>query len=289
VVTPTSDAGGLLLVDKPAGMTSHDVVAIVRRAAQAKRVGHTGTLDPFATGLLVVVIGRGTRLIPYIDGEPKVYEAVIAIGTETDTDDVTGVAMRTGPMPTDDSISVAIARLTGEIEQIPPAFSAKQVGGTRAYDAARRGAPLELKPSSVRVYQWTIISRTESELAVEITCSGGTYVRALARDVGRFANTAAHLRTLRRTRSGPFDVANAVTVDQIREGLLPLQALRTGVASLPTQRLDESELKRVVHGNSIAARTAGPRIALIDDEETLIAVADLAAGELRPALVLRDG
>jgi len=289
MVTPTPDGGGLLLVDKPAGMTSHDVVAIVRRAAQAKRVGHTGTLDPFATGLLVVLVGRGTRLIPYIDGEPKVYEAVIRFGVETDTDDLTGAVTREGSLPAESALSDAIARLTGEIEQIPPAFSAKKVDGTRAYDAARRGNPLDLQASRVTVHRWTVVHRTTNELTAEITCSGGTYVRALARDLGRFANSAAHLAALRRTRSGPFDVADAVTIDQIRAGQLPLQPLRSGVPSLPIQQLDEAEMKRVVHGNPIAARTVGQRVALIDDEQILIAVADRAADELRPALVLRDG
>lgn len=288
MVTPTPDGGGLLLVDKPAGMTSHDVVAIVRRATGSQRVGHTGTLDPFATGLLVVLVGRGTRLIPYIDGEPKVYDAIVRFGAETDTDDVTGTVTREAPLPSEAAVGEAIVRLTGAIDQTPPAYSAKKVDGTRAYDAARRGAALELKPSAVRVHSWTSVARTDTELTARITCSGGTYVRALARDLGRLANSAAHLGALRRTRSGPFDVGDAVTLDQIRAGIVPLRPLRSGVPSMPTQHLDEAEMKRVVHGNAIAARTVGARVALIDDEETLIAVADRAADELRPALVLRD-
>ncbi|HEY4129260.1 MAG TPA: tRNA pseudouridine(55) synthase TruB, partial [Gemmatimonadaceae bacterium] len=142
--------GGLLLVDKPAGMTSHDAVAIVRRATKTRRVGHTGTLDPFATGLLVVLVGRGTRLIPYIEGEPKVYEATIRFGAETETDDIAGAVTRESThLPSDVEIAEAVARLTGEIDQLPPAYSAKQVDGVRAYDAARRGTPLALE--TVRV------------------------------------------------------------------------------------------------------------------------------------------
>jgi tRNA pseudouridine55 synthase len=171
---------------------------------------------------------------------------------------------------------------------MPPAYSAKKVDGTRSYDAARRGISLDLKSSRVTVHEWAVIGRTDSELTVRITCSGGTYVRALARDLGRYTESAAHLSALRRQRSGPFDVADAVAIDQIRSGVVPLQSLRAGVPSLPTQRLDAIELSRVVHGNAIAARTPGARIALLDDEETLIAVADRAANELRPALVLRD-
>ena len=289
MVTSAPDAGGLLLVDKPAGMTSHDVVAIVRRAAGARRVGHTGTLDPFATGLLVVLVGRGTRLIPYIDGEPKVYEAVIRFGAETDTDDGTGVVTRMSDMATNVAIAEGIARLTGEIDQVPPAYSAKKVDGTRAYDAARRGVALDLKSSRVTVHQWTLVAQTGDDLTARITCSGGTYVRALARDLGRYTGSAAHLVALRRHRSGPFDVADAVTVEQIRQGALGLRPLRSGVPSLPTQQVDDTELRRVVHGNAIAARTPGSRVALLDHDETLIAVADRAADELRPALVLRDG
>jgi tRNA pseudouridine55 synthase len=288
MVTATPDAGGLLLVDKPAGMTSHDVVTTVRRAVHARRVGHTGTLDPFATGLLVVLVGRGTRLIPYVDGEPKVYDAVIRFGAETDTDDATGVVTRTATMPTNVDIAEGVARLTGEIDQMPPAYSAKKVEGTRAYDAARRGESLELKSSRVTVHRWTIVGQAESDLTVSITCSGGTYIRALARDLGRLSGSAAHLLTLRRRSSGPFDVSDAVTIEQLREGAFAFRPLRSGVASLPTQTVEGPELRRVVHGNAIAARTPGSRIALLDHEETLIAVAERTADELRPALVLRD-
>jgi tRNA pseudouridine55 synthase len=138
--TSRADLAGLVLVDKPAGMTSHDAVAIVRRALKTRRVGHTGTLDPFATGLLVVLVGRGTRLIPYVDGEPKVYEATIRFGAETDTDDLTGDVVREADPPSDVAIAEAIERLTGDIDQVPPAYSAKKVDGVRAYDAARRGS-----------------------------------------------------------------------------------------------------------------------------------------------------
>ena len=285
-------SGGVLLVDKPAGVTSHDVVSLVRRAAHTRRVGHTGTLDPFATGLLVVLIGRGTRLIPYIDGEPKVYEATIRFGAETDTDDVTGQVTRVAPPPTAAAIDAAILQLTGAIDQVPPAYSAKQVGGTRAYAAARRGAALELAPSRVVVNDWTIVDRHDADLMVRITCGGGTYIRALARDLGRMADSAAHLAALRRTRSGPFSVADAITVEALRSGSLALQSLRRAVPSLPVRRLDAAERGRVGHGNAIAAvaidQPEGSRIALVDDEETLLAVAERCGEELRPRLVLLD-
>lgn len=286
--TSRPELTGLVLVDKPAGMTSHDGVAIVRRALKTRRVGHTGTLDPFATGLLVVLVGRGTRLIPYIDGEPKVYDATIRFGSETDTDDLTGEVVREAPLPSDGAIAEAIMRLTGEIDQIPPAYSAKKIAGVRAYDAARRGSALSLAPSRVMVHEWTLFGRHDRDLGVRITCGGGTYIRALARDLGRFADSAAHLAALRRVKSGPFDVKDAVPVDAIRTGEISVRPLLTGVSSLPAQRLETGELRRALHGNSIAARVSGARVALLDDQETLIAVADRVGDDLHPALVLRD-
>lgn len=286
--TRKPDRGGLLLVDKPGGVTSHDVVAIVRRAAGTSRVGHGGTLDPFATGLLVVLLGRGTRLIPFMDGDPKVYEAVIRFGAETDTDDVTGQVTGERAAPGAPAIADAIRRLTGEIEQVPPTYSAKQIGGIRAYSAARRGAPLALEPSSIVVHGWETIDRTGNDLSVRITCNGGTYVRALARDLGRLSGSAAHLAALRRTRSGHFSAAGAVTLDQLRAGEFGLRPLRDAVPDMPAQRLELAEYGRVLHGNPIAARTDAPRVALLDDQETLIAVATRCGDTLNPTLVLRD-
>ena len=176
---------GLLLVDKPAGMTSHDVVSVARRAVGPSRVGHAGTLDPFATGLLVLLVGRGTRLIPYLDAEPKVYDATIRFGAETDTDDSTGRVMRESALPAPAAVDAALATMVGDLEQRPPAYSAKQVEGVRAYAAARRGRPLDLAPVTVRVHAWTVRERRDAELDVTVICGGGTYVRALARDLGR--------------------------------------------------------------------------------------------------------
>jgi tRNA pseudouridine55 synthase len=277
-----------LLVDKPAGITSHDVVSIVRRAARERRVGHTGTLDPFATGLLVVLVGRGTRLIPYVEGEPKVYEATIRLGAETDTDDSTGTVVKELSPPTDAAIAAAIPRLTGVIDQIPPAYSAKQVEGRRAYAAARSGAPLELPPSRVTVHEWSILGRDGDDLRVRITCGSGTYIRALARDLGRLAGSAAHLAALRRLRSGAFDVANAVSVADLDAGEFELAPLRHAIPSLPSRRLDPAELGRVSHGNAIDAKDAVGRVALVDEHDGLVAIAERQGAQLRPRLVLRD-
>jgi tRNA pseudouridine55 synthase len=288
--TATSDVSGLLLVDKPAGITSHDVVAIIRRVVGSQRVGHTGTLDPFATGLLVVLVGRGTRLIPYIDGEPKVYDATIRFGSETDTDDATGQTTRESDVPEDAAIEVAIAKLTGAIDQVPPSYSAKKVAGTRAYAAARRGIALDLEPSRIIVHRWELGSRAGADLAARVTCSGGTYIRALARDLGRLTNSAAHLAALRRVRSGCFVVDDAYTLEQLRAGDSKMQPLRDAIPSIPTRRLAEPELTRVLHGNAIVANgePLASRVALIDDEKALVAVAEREGDELRPKLVLRD-
>jgi tRNA pseudouridine55 synthase len=291
--TPTPDAGGLLLVDKPASVTSHDVVAIVRRVVGSQRVGHTGTLDPFATGLLVVLVGRGTRLIPYIDGEPKVYDATIRFGAETDTDDATGPIVREAAPPREMDITAAVASLTGVIDQVPPSYSAKKVAGTRAYAAARRGVALDLQPSRVTVHQWALGQLVDGDLTARITCSGGTYIRALARDLGRLSGSAAHLCALRRVRSGVFGVDQAYTLDRLRAGDFAMHPLRDAVPSLPVRRLDRAELTRVLHGNAIGvgaddAHAECARVALVDDEQLLVAVADRDANEWRPKLVLRD-
>ena len=288
--TPTPDVSGLLLVDKPAGITSHDVVAIVRRVVGSQRVGHTGTLDPFATGLLVVLIGRGTRLIPYIDGEPKVYDATIRLGAETDTDDATGETVRESDVPDDAAIADGIAQLTGVIDQTPPSYSAKKVGGTRAYAAARRGTALDLEPARITVHRWDVGSRDGAELRARITCSGGTYIRALARDLGRLTNSAAHLAALRRLQSGSFSVDDAYTLDQLRAGDFTMRPLRAAIPSIPTRRIANADLVKVLHGNAINANGEwnAASVALIDDEETLVAIAAREGDELRPKLVLRD-
>ena len=217
---------GLLLVDKPAGMTSHDVVQHVRRIYGERSIGHLGTLDPFATGLLVLLVGRATRLATFLETEPKVYEARIVFGAETDTDDETGTVIRTAPAPRQSDIRSGLEQLTGKISQVPPAYSAKSVDGTRAYDAARRGAPLDLAPVDVTVHSWDIRELRAEALSAVVTCSGGTYIRALARDLGRLTSSAAHLGSLRRTRVGEFDVGNAATLETLGVDRARLRSLR---------------------------------------------------------------
>ena len=280
---------GLLLVDKPAGMTSHDVVDRARRALRTKRVGHAGTLDPFATGLLVLLVGRATRLLPYVDGEPKVYDATIRFGAETNTDDLTGEVVRTAAPPPPDAIPRALGALTGSIDQVPPAFSAKQVDGRRAYVAARRGEALELPPVRVRVDSWTLEGWDGDDLRATIVCAGGTYIRALARDLGRATGSAAHLVALRRVASGRFNASDAVSVDAISDA-----ALRPAVDALPAVphvRMDETARARVGRGMTIArdAATTGEIAALLDAGGELVAVAARDGDAWQPRVVLVDG
>lgn len=278
---------GLLLVDKPAGVTSHDVVAAVRRAFGQSRVGHAGTLDPFATGLLILLLGRGTRLIPYLDAEPKVYEATIRFGADTDTDDGTGRVVREAPLPADSAVDAAMATMVGDLEQRPPDYSAKRVDGVRAYSAARRGTPLALTPVTVRVHAWTVRARRGPELDVTVICGGGTYVRALARDLGRAAGSAAHLVALRRVRAGRFDVAGAPTLAEVQRDRATLRPLIDAVSHLPTQRLDAEELRIVAHGRAVPARVPGD-VATLVDADGLVAVGTRQGEAWQPRVVVRD-
>ncbi len=280
---------GFLLVDKPAGMTSHDVVNRARRALRTKRIGHAGTLDPFATGLLVLLIGRATRLLPYVDGDPKVYEAAMRFGTETSTDDLTGTVTVTAPPPAHREIDAALAIFTGEIDQVPPDYSAKQVGGERAYAVARRGAALDLPPVRVRVDSWKVDGWADDDLLATITCGGGTYIRALARDLGRATASAAHLASLRRVASGRFRVADAVAVDAICDA-----ALRPALDALPAfprVALDGAARTRIGRGMTIARDAAidGELAALLDTGGALVAIASRDGDSWQPRVVLVDG
>lgn len=283
---PTAD--GLLLVDKPAGATSHDVVDRVRRVLRTRRIGHAGTLDPFATGLLVLLVNRATRLLPYVAGDPKVYAATIRFGASTTTDDCEGDVLSEAPPPAQPIVERGIRTLTGHLLQRPPAFSAKRVAGTRAYDAARRGRPFTLEPVGVTVYEWRILARRGADLDVELECSTGTYVRALARDLGEATGSAAHLAALRRLRSGPFEVGQARPLAAVEAGDYTILPAAVAVGGLPRQELDDLDARRVSHGREIPAKVAGEIIALRHDEE-LLAVAVRDGEQLRPKVVLRDG
>jgi len=287
VETRTID--GVLLVDKPAGVSSHDAVAVVRRILGQRRVGHAGTLDPFATGLMVMLAGRATRLLPYLDGEPKVYDATIRLGAETDTGDREGEIVREAAPPDDAAITTAIEALTGELDQVPPAYSAKRVDGVRAYARARRGESVALAPVRVHVQGWQVRQRRGPELDVTITCGGGTYVRALARDLGRLTGSAAHLTALQRVRSGRFRLADAQRLDALAAAGARLQPPVEAVAHLPAVALDERARDDVSHGRPIPASTDAPLVALVDAAGALVAVAAHEGDWWYPRVVLADG
>ena len=279
---------GMLLVDKPAGVTSHDVVLAARRAFGESRIGHAGTLDPFATGLLVLLLGRATRLLPHLDGVPKEYEAVIALGTETDTDDLEGAVVRSAEPPTDEAIAEAIVQLTGPLEQIPPAYSAKRVAGRRAYEAARAGDELVLAPSHVQVFGWRDVVREGDRLRATIACGGGTYIRALARDLGRLTGSAAHLAELRRVRSGPFHVGDAASLETVRSGGASLRPALDALPTIPHVVLVGDDAERVLRGMTVERNREEPSVALIDERSgALVAFAEAAGPCWQPRVVMR--
>lgn len=282
---------GLLLVDKPAGCTSHDIVGVIRRAARTKRVGHAGTLDPFATGLLVVAIGACTRLLPYLNSEPKVYDATIQFGVETNTDDSTGIEVRAAPLPDMHALPLAVQSLTGNLAQIPPAFSAKHVDGQRAYVMARRGDVVTLPPVNVIVHEWIVGAVTADRLDARIVCGGGTYVRALARDLGRELASAAHCAALRRVASGTAHLRDAVaystlTPGAIADGAIVLHAPLMYLEPMTHVALDAPGMTALSHGRTIPARDTGDRAALLRDGD-VVAIAERVAGDLwQPRVVL---
>ena len=278
---------GLLLVDKPAGITSHDVVLAARRGIGEPRIGHAGTLDPFATGLLVLLLGRATRLLPYMSGEPKRYSATIRFGAETETDDLQGAVVRTAAPPSRQAVIEAIPSLTGTVVQVPPAYSAKRIGGKRAYDLARQGEAPALVGVPVTVHEWRLGAWRDTDLDVEIVCGGGTYIRALARDLGRLANSAAHLVALRRTAIGPFRVDDASSLEEVKEGRAALRPPLDALAGIGLQPLSPADVTRVVRGQEVDASIEGERAALVSGESnTLVAFAERRGTRWQPRVVM---
>jgi tRNA pseudouridine55 synthase len=213
---------------------------------------------------------------------------VIAFGQETDTDDCTGSVVREAAAPSPAAIAAALPSLTGVIQQLPPAYSAKQVDGKRAYAAARRGRPLELAPVTVLVHQWDAQGLEDAKLRAVITCGSGTYVRALARDLGRLTQSAAHLAALRRVRSGPFDVHNAVDWDELRGGHARIIAPLSALAALPREVLDDVALEAVRHGRTVGAHVEGPWAALVAPDGTLAAIGHRSDDGWQPRVVLAN-
>ena len=313
------DAGldGILVVDKPVGPTSHDVVALVRRLAGTKRIGHGGTLDPFASGVLPLYLGLGTRVVEFHLGARKAYRATICFGASSTTDDLEGELTSSGsPAPTRETVKAALAGFLGTHLQLPPAFSARKVGGRRAYALARAGHAPELPSRDVTFHalaleRWDQADPDNPLAVIDVACSAGTYVRALARDLGAAVGSAAYLGALRRTAAGPFTLDDAVSLDVVREAAASgrftalLRPVGTGLDDLPAVTLHSDELAVVAHGGWIgeggrlpalaASTAAGPppaapaaatRVRLLLEDGSLAAIARRSGGRLVPDKVL---
>ena len=295
---------GVLVVDKPAGLTSHDVVAVARRALHERRIGHTGTLDPLATGVLPLACGRATRLVRFFVASDKEYLATVRFGVSTDSYDITGVeTARSEKRPTRDAVEASLTPLRGEYQQVPPAYSAKKVAGERAYAKARRDEQVTLAPVPVRVTRADLVEFAGSSARIAITCSAGFYVRSFAHTLGELVGTGACLESLRRTRSGEFTIEQAIELEHVRqsstllkERWVPLERL---LPRLPSVRLGPEGRKRVAHGQILSiphviagADTVrqGPDawIRLLDEEGQLVALGtpDSTGEFLHPAVVL---
>lgn len=274
---------GLVLVDKPKGITSHDAVAIVRRTLGTRKVGHGGTLDPMATGLLVMGVGRATRFLRFLADLPKTYEATMRLGVETTTLDADGEVTRSVAVSvTDEALASSVARLVGESMQRPPAFSAVKVGGRKLYEAARKGEIMEAPARKIRVDRFEVTGRSGDDVDVTITCSGGTYVRVLASDVGKSLRCGAHLTALRRTRVGSFDVADAVAPGDVG----PPSPIDEAVAHLPRLVLEDEEARAAGHGRPLAPWGVEGPYAVVASDGRLIGVYEDDGPRSRPRVIL---
>ncbi|MDH5643919.1 MAG: tRNA pseudouridine(55) synthase TruB [Gemmatimonadota bacterium] len=278
---------GLLLVDKTEGPTSHDVINIARKKLGERRVGHVGTLDPFASGLLVVLVGRATRLAKFLVGLEKRYTGIIKLGAVTDTDDFTGQVLEETDRwrsVEEEDIDRAMKKLCGKIQQVPPAFSAKKVAGVRAYSRARRGEAVELSAQTVEVSKFDLVQRTGADVHFDVTVSSGTYIRSLARDLGRDLGVGGHLLKLRRESVGDFKVTDAVDVHEVTAD--SLRPAGDAVYKMKQVVVTKEEGQLVRHGNAVREEIpdSGP-VALFEDRN-LIAIAEVKDGALYPKVVL---
>jgi tRNA pseudouridine55 synthase len=294
VRTVTTTPDGLLLVDKPSGWTSHDVVARVRRLVGTRRVGHAGTLDPMATGVLILGVGRATRLLTFLVGCEKEYAATVRLGQATVTDDADGevVASADASGVLRAALDAAVATFTGPIEQVPSSVSAVKVDGQRSYARVRSGEDVRLAARPITVHRFDVLeirpAGTCLDVDIEVEVSSGTYVRALARDLGTALGVGGHLTALRRTRVGRFLVADAVPLDVLKPGEpVPLMSMATAArASFAVHELTEAEAQAVSHGRRIpSARGGEPVVAALAPAGTLVAMVDESRTQARPLVV----
>lgn len=291
---------GLVVVDKPAGWTSHDVVARVRRLAGTRRVGHAGTLDPMATGVLVLGVERATKLLTYLVGAGKSYDATMRLGATTVTDDAEGevIARADASGVTDDDVEAAVAALRGEIQQVPSAVSAIKVDGRRSYARVRAGEDVVLAARPVTVSRFDVLAVRRSavegsgvvDVDVSVDCSSGTYVRALARDVGAALGVGGHLTALRRTAVGPYRLDVARTLDELGESFAVLPIADAARVAFPVRELTADEAGRLSHGQRLPAAGFGDvPVAAFDPDGVLVAIVHEQGAATRPLLVLSPG
>ena len=288
---------GILLVDKPGGMTSHDVVARARRVLSVRRVGHAGTLDPMATGLLVLGVGAATRLLGHLGGHDKTYEATLRLGRSTVTDDREGEVLADVPAGhlDDDAIRSALAAQTGPLAQVPSSVSAVKVGGRRSYDRVRAGEAVELAPRQVTVHRLDVhrIDRSTPDLVdvdVTVECTSGTYIRAIARDTGAALGVGGHLTALRRTASGPFRIPGAAPVEDAAAALVSgagpgaLGLTEAATAVFPQRRLTAEEAGELEPGRRVPATGTAGLVAAVSPEGRLVALVEDAGALARVAV-----
>jgi tRNA pseudouridine55 synthase len=291
---PPPAPDGLLVVDKPAGWTSHDVVGKVRRLARTRKVGHAGTLDPMATGVLVLGIGRATRLLGHLALTDKAYDATIRLGATTVTDDAEGevVETRDASAVSDESLAAALRALTGAVEQVPSSVSAVKVDGVRSYARVRKGEDVVLAARSVVVSRFEVLARRGDDVDVAVECSSGTYVRALARDVGAALGVGAHLTALRRTRVGPFGLDVARALDDLASGDAVVDAAVVRLddavaASFPRRDLDADEAVALSYGKRLAPTGADGVVGAFAPDGRCVALVEDRDGEARSVVVFR--
>ncbi|HEY0539046.1 MAG TPA: tRNA pseudouridine(55) synthase TruB [Actinoallomurus sp.] len=283
---------GLVIVDKPAGWTSHDVVGKLRRLAGTRRVGHAGTLDPMATGVLVVGVDKATRILGHLALTEKSYDAVIRLGQTTNTDDAEGeiIATASASEVSEGDLRAAVTGLTGPIEQIPPQVSAIKVDGRRAYKRVRDGEEVALKARRVTVYDFALgdlrYDGDVLDVSASVTCSSGTYIRALARDLGAALGVGGHLTFLRRTRVGPYDLPQARTIEQLTEELTMLPLADAVSAAFPRREVSEEDARKIAHGGRLGATGLGPGpIGVFGPDGTLLALMEEHGPVAKPLAV----
>lgn len=279
---------GIILIDKPQGWTSHDVVGKLRGILHERRIGHSGTLDPLATGLLVVFIGRATRAVEFAEADRKEYIAGLRLGMSTDTQDITGrIISKETDIPDEPEVRIAIERFRGELEQIPPMYSAVKIGGKKLYELARKGESIECKPRHITIFGLEITGRSDNDYILDVVCSKGTYIRTLCHDIGAALGCGGCMSSLRRTKSGVFSVDNAYTIAEIQEAadrgeeeklLLPIDTLFAGYTKLSVDADSEKKLK-----NGCIINTSSPdgRFRVYSEDGEFLLLGDVKDGVMK--------